>query len=291
MARFLSSAAAACVALCLLLPPAVAKNARAVRKTVEHSVLLKGNISVDARGRVVDASLDEPARIPPGVAPFVLDRVSRWEFEPARDEAGQPVPATAPMNLRVVASRAEGGGHVLSIRSASFQAYDPDDLTQLAYRKMIAPSYPKDAVRVRVEGDVYVVVKVGRDGQVEDASVRQVNLHVVGSERSMDRMRTMLASTSVKTIRQWTFRTPTEGALADRPCWYAVVPIAFRLGTPDGVDPGSDPFAWTAYVPGPVQPIPWADGSADTPQSPDALPGRGVYTDRADGLRLLTALK
>ncbi len=283
-------AAVVLVALCLLTPPASAKNARAVRKTVEHSLQLMGTIAVNAQGRVDEVTLDEPERIPAGVAAFVLDQVPRWEFQPPLDDNGEAVATRAPMSLRVVARQVEDGGHVVSIRGASFQDYDENDPTSVASVHRVVPVYPKDVVRMRVEGDVYMAVKIGRDGQVEDVAVRQVNLHVVGSERSMDRMRAMLASPSIKAMKQWTYRVPSQGPLAERPYWDVIIPIEFRLATVGESIPERDPLQWTAYVPGPVNPIPWRAPASDNLQSPDALRADGVYTESKNQLRLLTRL-
>ena len=107
----------------------------------------------------------------------------------------------------------------------------------------------------------------------------------------MDRMRVMLASTSIKAMKQWTYRVPSQGPLADLPYWRVIVPTHFRLATAGVPIPERDPLQWKAYVPGPVNPTPWEDPLSDSLQSPDALPANGVYLEYKNQLRLLTRLR
>ena len=268
-------------------------SARAVRKTVEHSLRLDGTIAVTAEGQVEDVVLKRAEQMPPGVEAFVQDAVRRWKFEAARDEEGRPIAVRAPMSLRVVARQADDGGHVVSIRNASFTRYDPDDLTRVAYRDAVPPRYPDRAVRAGIEGDVYIAVKIGRDGRVEDVATRQANLHAYGKERTMEQWRGVLAAAATKAIRQWTFRVPVEGPYADEPYWLVTVPIAFRLRSTPGESEQAQSLSWTAYVPGPRRPLPWANPSQESNfSSPDALPEGGVYlqNDSRAELRLLTPL-
>lgn len=293
MRRVLFAFLLAFALICLWVPSAGAGgSARAVRKTVEHSLLLDGTIAVTAEGHVEDVVLQRAGQIPPGVEAFVQDAVRRWQFEAARDEDGHPIAVRAPMSLRLVARSAEDGGHVVSIRSAAFTRYDPDDLTSVAYLDTVAPRYPDKAARARIEGDAYIAVKIGRDGRVEDLATRQVNLHAYGRERTMEQWRGVLATAATKAIRQWTFRVPTEGLAAQEPYWQVLVPVAFRLLQTPGESSQDEPLSWTAYVPGPRHPLPWADSSQDPDSSsPDALPAGGVYMqDPHAQLRLLTPL-
>ncbi|HRO87076.1 protein tonB [Denitratimonas tolerans] len=270
-----------------------AATARAVKKTIEHSLRLDGTVAVTAEGQVEDVVLKDAGRIPPGVEAFVQDAVRRWQFEPARDAEGHAFSVRAPMSLRLVAGQAEDGGHVVSIRGASFTEYDPDDLSSVAYLDMVVPRYPDRAVRARIEGDAYMGVKVGRDGRVEDVATRQVNLHAYGTERVMEKWRGLLAAAAAKAIREWTFRVPTEGPLAGESYWQVMVPIAFRLRESPDESSGSATLLWTTYVPGPKHQLPWEDPSGPSDSSsPDVLAEGGVYMrhDVRPRIRLLTPL-
>lgn len=278
-------------ALCFPAGTVEASTARAVRKHVEYSMPLTGKINVEPDGSVSAVVLDQE-ELPDALSDFVRSSAARWRFEPVKNEEGEAIAVRAPMRLRLVARTVEGGDFEVAIRSTDFSSsYDPNDETTVRCREQQPPRYPQNAARAMVGADTYVAVKVGRDGRVEDVATRQVNLHAIASERSMKNWRKKFAISSEKTIRDWTFRVPTEGPIADKPYWVVTVPVSYRIK----VDPAQTATGklgkWEAYVPGPVQPISWMDSKDPSRTStPDALAEGGVYMPRADGLRLLTPL-
>lgn len=268
-----------------------AQTVRAMKQHVESSMLVTGKIDVDATGAVESVALDKVEALPSGIVDFVRNAAMQWRFEPMTNDAGVPVAASAPMNVRVVARKLDEEKVEIALSSASFTRYDPEDRSAVAYGHQQPPSYPVSAVRAGVSGDTYHVLKVGRDGRVEDVAVRQVNLRVLANERSMRRWRKELASASERTLKTWTFRVPTEGAEADAPYWLVTVPVRYRLRGNDGRPQSERYGAWSTYVRGPVQPLPWIDPSdVRNTMSPDALADGGVYMEREGGLKLLTPL-
>lgn len=67
-------------------------NALAVRKQVELSMLLSGNIVVEKDGSVGSYTVDQREKIPPGVLQLLESNVPKWQFEPVLVD-GQPVRA------------------------------------------------------------------------------------------------------------------------------------------------------------------------------------------------------
>ena len=132
---------------------------------------------------------------------------------------------------------------------------------------------------------MYLVLRVGRDGAVEDVIAEQVNLRAIGTEVEMTRYREMLAKAAMKATRRWRFNFPTSGEDADKPFMSVRVPVNFvHPGRPE-----EKVGEWLAYVPGPRQIIPWRDWDASF-QAPDAIASGGVYPDRPAGPKLLSGL-
>lgn len=258
----------------------------AVRKQVESSMVVNGEVQIDAEGKVETIRLDEPEKLPEGIVIFVTGQVKEWTFEPVRVN-GQAVPARSRMSLRVIGKRLDKDSISIGIRHANFLGNKPGDGEAVSSVRMGPPRYPPSAARDRAQGSVYLVLKVGRDGTVEDAAVEQVNLRIVGSERSMDNWRRQFAEASLGAARRWTFSPPDAGEWAGEAYWTVRVPVDYSMG------PGSaDRYGkWQTYVPGPRQAAPWAE-DGDTAFSPDALDHGAVYmAGRAPGLRLLTPLE
>lgn len=267
-----------------------AGNAQASSAALEASMVVRGHIDIATDGSVEGLRLTHEDALEPNMANFIRKAVMAWRFEPIVED-GVAVPATAPVSLRLMAVRSDDGDFRASIRGASFDVYDPTDATTVRWEKNTPPKYPSGALRAWVQGDVYLAVKVGRDGSVEDAAVRQVNLLSSDSERNMKRWREALAAASLRTARDWRFLTPTEGEAAAEPYWLVTVPVAFRLIVP-GQPQNTDEPRWTAYVPGPLQPLPWlAPEDVRNATSPEALADGGVYmVGEASGPKLLTPL-
>ena len=96
-----------------------------------------------------------------------------------------------------------------------------------------------------------LLVKVARDGTVADVAAEQVNMAVVASERTLAKMRDILARASVSTARTWTFAADhRRGQHPDS--WTVRIPVNFALNH----DPNAEAERygrWRAFIPGPRQ--------------------------------------
>ena len=260
-----------------------------VRNQMETSLMVSGHVDIETDGSVSHIDLDHEEKLPPGVAKFVRDSGLRWQFEPI-EVGGQVVKARAPMNLRVVAKKLDNGNFQIDLRGVSFERYDSEDPQSIAMVKMDAPRYPTEAFRAGASGTVYLIVKVGRDGHVEDAVAEQVNLRIFTSEGEMRRLRKIFANASLDAGRKWTFRTPTAGEQATRPYWTVRVPVSYAISV--GRLPTDEYGAWVSYIPGPRETAPWADKEKEGASfSPDTLGDGGVYLANSNAPRLLTPLQ
>jgi len=275
----------------LWLAPAVAGAVpKSVRQQIESSLLVKGTIDIERDGSVSAVALDHEDKLPSGVVTFVRQAGLRWRFEPVvRD--GAVVKANAPMSVRVVAKKLEGGQYQVSLVGASFESYDGEDPHGVRSLKIGPPRYPEQAFRAGVSGNVYLLVKVGPDGLVEDAIAEQVNLRVLGNEGELRMLRDMFAKSALAAARDWSFRVPTEGEAAGKPFWNVRVPVSYIVDPQPIEGSEKDYGTWISYVPGPRQSAPWVEHKDAAGFSPDTLGDGGVYMADSHAPRLLTPLQ
>lgn len=262
----------------------------AVRKQAESSMLVTGKIDIEADGAVSALAIDREEKLPGGVVAFVRASAKQWKFEPVLRE-GKPVPARAPMTLRIVAKRLQDDAYRVEIRHASFATYDHGDRSAVTSLQMAPPSYPEAAYRVGASGSAYLLLKVMRDGTVADAAVEQVNLRIVASESEMKKLRDIFARSALAAARKWTFRAPTEGKAVAAPYWVVRVPVDYALRDQPTENTSGGYGRWISYIPGPRERAPWADAEDAAGFSPDALAAGGVYMVDNNGPRLLTPLQ
>jgi TonB family protein len=255
---------------------------RAVRETIEASMLVTGSIDIEPDGRVSAYRLDRVDELPPEVVTLVEKAAGIWRFEPVLVD-GVAAPVHAPMSLRIGARRQGEGKYGVDIRSARFGEDRPGSVPTGLERR--PPMYPTEAVYRGIQGTVYLVLRIGPDGTVEDMVAEQVNLRYVAGERAMDRARDLLARVSMSAARSWTFAPPADAPASGNTGWSVRVPVDFTLGRDSGPGYGE----WRAYVPGPRHDIPWRK-SVDSGFGPDALAAGGVYPLDHAGPRLLTGL-
>ena len=262
---------------------------RAVRKTVESSMLVTGWVLIATDGSISKLELDGPDKLPTGVLSLVEQAGASWRFEPLLID-GVARKARARMSLRIAAKKIDAERYEVGIRSGYFgeeaitpeeRIARPDSIKPIA---MKPPIYPEIAWKVGARGTVYVVLKIGREGTVQELFAEQVNLQVIGSENEMDRMRDMLAKSALNAARKWTFQLPAVGENAKKETWVVRVPVDFQFHGYQRPSYGQ----WDSYVPGPTRRAPW-DTGFDSAQSPDAMIA-GVLYDARKSLRLLTPL-
>jgi hypothetical protein len=259
----------------------------AVLQQVENSMLVTGTLHIETDGRVSKVILDKPELLPAGVAKLVRESAAGWLFEPVLIDAA-PRPVAAPMSVRVVARQRDAGDFEVGIRSASFDQYDEKDRSNLRKLEMAPPHYPEPLYRAGASGTVYLLLKVGRDGKVEDVVAEQVNLNFAEREAAMQRFRDMFARNAITAARRWTYEIPSEGDQVDRPYWVLRVPVSYQLA--DGRSLPDSYGKWQRYVPGPRQLPSWRELEDAPGFSPDAI-GEGVYlANRANSPKLLSPL-
>ncbi len=273
-----------CVLVALLaMGSAEAGGRGAVRKQVEMSLLATGTIDVGPDGRVAAYALDQSEKLPPAVRQLMDSASQAWTFEPVVVN-GKPVLARTKMSVRFAAKKTGEDAYEVRIAGADFRVATPPEETPSSAAPLKPPSYPQSAARSGVRGTVYVVLRFGRDGRVQDAFAEQVNLRIVDSEGAMEKWRALLASSALATAKQWTFRAPSRGEEAGEDSWSVRVPVDF-LWRGESVPAFGQ---WQAYIPGPRQRAPWIDTDELTLGS-DAIADGGVYPV-GGGLRLLTPL-
>lgn len=274
---------------------ALAAGPSAVRKQVEASMLVTGRVTIEQDGGVSAWEIDQREKLPDVVAGLVDRSIPGWKFEPVLLD-GKPTRGHARMSLRLVADQLEDGRYRVSIRNGYFgrdalsleerqeRGLDEEQLTRV---RLQPPVYPAQALEWGVQGTVYLIVRVGRQGTVEDVAVEQVNLRVLGSEKEMQRMRDVIVKPALAAARKWTFRVPVKGEWADEETWSARVPVDYRFNGSKTVAYGE----WEAYVPGPRMPVPWHMESLEGFDiAPDTLVAGQVH-QAGLGLKLLTPLE
>ena len=272
----------------LLTGTALAAVARSTPTPVEASMLVTGTIVVAPDGSVSSYAVDHPEKLPPAVLAVIAKNAPRWTFKPVLLD-GKPVLAKARMSMRIVATpMQQKGSYAVGIRGASFGQDAPGGNVSKGIRT--PPRYPVGAILDRVAGTVYLVVKVGRQGEVEDVAAEQVNLRVLGRPFEMKRWRKEFAEASVAAARKWTFHPPVTGAHANDPYWVARVPIAFNIRAVGGPSPRPAYGQWQSYVPGPRALIPWLDEKQLAASAADTVPPGGIEP-LGSGLQLTSGLK
>lgn len=260
----------------------------AVRERIESSLVVRGEVSIETDGSVSAVQLAKEDKLPVGVVSMVRDAGLKWRFEPVLRD-GVAVRAVAPMSLRVIARKLDGDRYEISLRGINFARLDADDPENIARVSLKPPRYPEQAYRAGISGSVYLLVKVGRDGKVEDAFAEQVNLTFLSRENDQRRARDLLAKSALAGARQWTFRVPTQGPGAAQPFWNVRVPVSYSLD--NGGAEGQEQGRWVSYVPGPRERAPWREGSEQLGFSPDALVDGSVNLVDNNGPHLLTPLQ
>lgn len=273
--------------LCSCAAVAMAAGPKSAREQAEASMQVTGVIDIEADGSVSDYRIDHPEKLPPHLVSLLENAVDSWKFEPVL-EGDQRVAVSTRASVRLIAKPADDGAYDLRIGGAAFESADDGH----APRSVLlgAPRYPASLAQRGVSGTVYLVLKVGRQGTVEDVIAEQVNLRVVASQSQMNQMRKQFEVTALKAARGWTFSPPDAGPEVDANHWSLRVPVDFVIGDGRSAGPAGEYGRWVGYVPGPRRSIPWAEKDDDFQASPDALVAGKLYSSRHSGPRLLTAL-
>lgn len=245
---------------------------------LESSAVIKGSIVLAKDGTVQSAAVDDEARYGQPIAEMVRKAAMQWRFEPVLVD-GAPVVAKSSMRVRVVLKKTPDGNYVARVKGATFGDDDPNDtgtLHDAARNKKLPPEYPRAAISERVQGTVYLSLRVDRSGHVVQAVAEQVNLEIIGPDSTLKRFRELLARSARQAANRWTYEIPTTGKLAKEDSWTVHIPITYKLQ--EWGAPTSDRI-WQTYVPGPYTPAPWVD--KPDANAADALAEDTVQTDGA----------
>lgn len=279
-----------CVLFCLLFPTAgLAANAWAVGKRVEASMVVTGSIVVAPDGSVHGYTLDKRDKLPSAVVGIIERTIPIWKFQPVLmlESHDRLELAKASMSLRIVASPSPNGSYAVSVNGASFESGDSQSSQDISWKEHDFPLGVAREAQNGLSGTVYLTMKVNRDGRVAAVAVTQVNLRAVASDSQMDAWRRSLGRLATRAANSWTFHFPQVGKQATADYLLVRVPVNF--------DPGG-PLAygqWDTYVPGPVQPVPWANKSTQRTASNgsgDAIPDNGAPFVQNARFVLLTPL-
>jgi hypothetical protein len=253
-------------------------------KDIESSAVVSGTIVLAKDGTVQTAVIDDGAKYGQTIADMVRTAALQWRFQPVLRH-DEPVVAKSSMHVRVVLKKMPDGNYSARIKGATFGDSSTDSTDTLHDAdKRIPPKYPPAAIRGRVQGTVYLALRVDRSGHVVEAVAEQVNLSNIGSDHILNQYRTILAESALKAARQWSYAIPTTGPLAKQDNWTAHVPVNYALNELGMPKPDR---TWVSYVPGPYTPAPWID--KPDMNAADALADDAVRTEGA-GPTLLSPL-
>lgn len=271
------------IVLCVLAAGITTTNAGDIRKTTEATMLVTGFIDVAPDGSVHGYSIDRPEKIPSPVVDLIKNSLPGWKFQFAEHP---DVIRRARMSLRIVAKPVDDqhfGLHIIGANFGDPAATAGESVTRKAGK---FPRYPEEAIREHVDGTVFLLLRVNRQGQVQDIAVEQVNLGAYGREAAMRHFRALLGDAALNAFKSWTFNLPTAGNHVADPYWDVRVPVDFNTN-PLGA-PVEDTYGkWEAYIPGPRALIPWAKNNQV--YSPDAIPA-GSISQTEQFMQLKTAL-
>ena len=138
--------------------PVDAGNAGSNRKLVESSLLVKSDIVMTPEGAVQSYTLESKEGLGEPLEKFLDNNITHWRFKPVEVD-GKVVTAKAPMSLRLIANREEGGGMSVRIAGTWFgRNANPSngnqngkpaiDTSTMRSNKLIPPMYPSSALPV-----------------------------------------------------------------------------------------------------------------------------------------------
>lgn len=224
-----------------------------LRNQVVGSMRLTGTLVVGADGAITAYAIDHADKVPREVLQHLARYVPRWRVVKSDNSAGNKR-----FGVRVMGTPRGDGLFALSLVGASIIEKQRPEEEIIVDRRLKRPSYPRSLAQIGVSGTVYVVVKVRRDGEVEDLVTEQVNLNFVGSPAEVVQARADFAGHTAAAARQWKFRFPKVGPYARQPYLVVRVPVQYIIERFEYAQ-------WEYYVPGPRRAVPWVqveDGMA-----------------------------
>lgn len=270
----------------LVLFMGIAAHADDARPPSEASMLVTGTITLNGDGTVRSYTINHASRLSGVVIGVIQHNLPDWKFQPPE---GHPDGVSGRMTLRMLSRPIDDKRDRVSIGGANFYDDPVDKAWHVTVKSRGMPNYPMAALRVRESGTVYLLLRVARDGHVQDAFAEQVNLDAYASKPLMSELRERFAHSALAAAKDWTFNVPTQGKTADYPCWYVRVPVTYVLLS-KGEMPSDYESQWHAYVPGPRADVPWSDYHPATARRSDAMASTSVQ-EEGGSLQLLSSLE
>ncbi|MFC4525101.1 hypothetical protein [Dyella halodurans] len=234
-------------------------------------MVVTGVVRLNTDGSVHDFQLDHPEKLPEPVKNLVSQSAAAWKFQFAVAPTSL---TTERMYLRVVATMTDNDHASLRVAGADFDEAVNDDSETVQPPRYPHILYPKQALEEHASGTVYLLMRIGKDGKIQNIATEQVNLSNFAPTADMARYRKYLADTAMKSAQQWVFTVPTKGKRAARSEWLVRVPVSFLTTGESVPDYGS----WALYVPGPRENIPWLQRPKLALEAPDAVPNGALQS-------------
>jgi hypothetical protein len=241
-----------------------ARETEPLANDVQLGMLVTGHVDIAADGTVRGYTLTKPERLPDPVRLIVGNMISAMEFEPLTPD-GVGAQTRNKVSVRVVAREGADGSYQLQIQSAHFSPAGSEERVRSA-GPLRAPPFPKSASGA--SGTVYLILKVGPDGRVQDAVAEQVNLRTSGDPVQMQDWRNDFAASATKAALRWRFVLPEDMA-SRKPFVSLRVPVDFSAPGRKSEYDKSMYGKWVAYIPGPRVRAPWLDSAEDFPDLSD----------------------
>ena len=255
-----------------------------MRKQVEASMVITGELMVAPDGKVKSYEIDHADALPPDTRELLAKAIPDWELVAANVD-GSPLraPAAIRMSVQLVARAMGQDDQRLRVTIQDMAFWDPKaEFSAKANGKLASPQYPTLAIRSGMSGMVYLAVLLNADGYVVDTHVERVDMTVLSNEKTLRKFSKILADAAVAVSNEWNF-TIAPGRISKGPV-AARVAVDFRLTA------GTAKYGrWQAYVPGPYAPIPWEKRTADGENMERSIgamvPGQVYSTDAPIKLR------
>ncbi|MGY3266195.1 hypothetical protein [Lysobacter sp. HA35] len=233
-------------------------------------------IVIDKQGNV--AEYVPKTELPAPVAARVADLVKALRFEPVEVD-GRVVNAETTMRVAVSAKMLDDGGMRLAIDNLTFPPEKPTSpgAPSTAYSKRISIHFPEEALRLGLDADVLVALRLGADGHVLDAAAQQSALvHQRGNPREVAKALAIFERAALASLRGW---QANPASLQDKDRvgdgYVTYMPVQFRTAS-QGQKPSFDGVGQWTLETRTVKRVPaWVPVTATAPQ-----PGA---SDLADG--------
>jgi hypothetical protein len=232
-----------------------------------------GEIVIEPDGSVRAWNIDDDT-LSAKVQETLAANIRGWRFEPVLLH-GKPVAAKTRTTIELEA-RPHGDRYLLRVSNVSFGSPERRP-------GMRAPRYPTNAVRAMVGARVMMAARIDREGNVVAVHPYQTSLSRRGSDSETERWRRQFEKASAKAIMEWKF-VPGEIIGGEVLESSVMVPVVFSIvgsGAPMRKN------VWRAFVPGPIQPVPWVTEESVARIDPDRL-GDGEAGSLDSSFRLLS---